>query len=240
MDPTNFINRSNTSNGNKRNLRYFLSICVGKLFGTGNNDGELRSNEEKRVCSWIYALAKADRDIAFEFVRSTERGLSFKEAERRRREEGPNIPFDNSFLKRRQLLWRAFFHPFNIILLVMATLSYLARDSANGTIMLALVLISVGLRFHQEYNSSMAAKHLFELLRSPVRVQRCAGRINQTELVVQIDQRDVVPGDIVHFSPGDLFPGDIRLITSRDLIVRRIRDSTKNSRCKGRFEDPFI
>ncbi|XP_078166285.1 uncharacterized protein LOC144560942 isoform X3 [Carex rostrata] len=65
----------------------------------------------------------------------------------------------------------------------------------------------------------MAAKHLFELLRSPVRVQRCAGRINQTELVVQIDQRDVVVGDIVHFSPGDLFPGDIRLITSRDLIV---------------------
>lgn len=73
---------------------------------------------------------------------------------------------------------------------------------------------------YQEYNSSMAAKHLFELLRSPVRVQRCAGRINQTELVVQIDQRDVVVGDIVHFSPGDLFPGDIRLITSRDLIVR--------------------
>lgn len=37
MDPTNFITRSNTSNGNKRTLRYFSSICVGKLFGTGNS-----------------------------------------------------------------------------------------------------------------------------------------------------------------------------------------------------------
>lgn len=61
---------------------------------------------------------------------------------------------------------------------------------------------------------------LSELLKSPVRVQRCAGRVVQTELVVQIDQRDIVPGDIVIFGPGDLFPGDMRLLTSKDLLTR--------------------
>lgn len=61
---------------------------------------------------------------------------------------------------------------------------------------------------------------LSELLRSQIRVQRCAGKVIQTELVVQIDYRDIVPGDIIHFSPGDLFPGDVRLVTSKDLIVR--------------------
>lgn len=61
---------------------------------------------------------------------------------------------------------------------------------------------------------------LYELLKSPVRVQRCAGRVTQTELVVQIDQRDIVPGDIVYFSPGDLFPGDVRLLTAKELVVR--------------------
>lgn len=61
---------------------------------------------------------------------------------------------------------------------------------------------------------------LSELLKSPVKVQRCAGRFIQTELIVQVDQREIVPGDIVHFSPGDLFPGDVRLLTSKDLVVR--------------------
>lgn len=72
----------------------------------------------------------------------------------------------------------------------------------------------------QEHNSSKAAMQLSELLRSPVRVQRCAGRVVQSELVVQIDQTDIVPGDIVSFSPGDLFPGDVRFLTSQNLVVR--------------------
>ncbi|KAL2616371.1 hypothetical protein AAZV13_08G123500 [Glycine max] len=50
---------------------------------------------------------------------------------------------------------------------------------------------------------------LSEFVKCPIKVQRCAGRVVQKELVVQVDQRDVVPGDIVIFEPGDLFPGDI-------------------------------
>ncbi|KAK9923010.1 hypothetical protein M0R45_031445 [Rubus argutus] len=67
--------------------------------------------------------------------------------------------------------------------------------------------------------SSKAAMELSELVRCPVKVQRCAGRVVQTELVVQIDQRDVVPGDIIIFEPGDLFPGDMRLLSSKHLVV---------------------
>lgn len=74
----------------------------------------------------------------------------------------------------------------------------------------------------QEYSSSKAAKKLSEFVRCPVKVQRCAGRVIQTELIVQVDQRDVVPGDIVIFEPGDLFPGDVRLISSKHLVVRYI------------------
>lgn len=72
----------------------------------------------------------------------------------------------------------------------------------------------------KEYGSSKAAMKLTEFVRRPVKVQRCAGRVVQTELIVQVDQRDVVPGDIVIFEPGDLFPGDVRLLTSKHLVVR--------------------
>ena len=61
---------------------------------------------------------------------------------------------------------------------------------------------------------------LSEFLRYPIKVQRCAGRVVQQELVVQVDQRDIVPGDIVIFEPGDLFPGDVRLLYSKNLVVR--------------------
>lgn len=74
----------------------------------------------------------------------------------------------------------------------------------------------------QEYTSSKAAMKLSEFVSYPVKVQRCAGRVVQTELIVQVDQRDIVPGDIVIFEPGDLFPGDVRLISSKHLAVRYI------------------
>lgn len=61
---------------------------------------------------------------------------------------------------------------------------------------------------------------LSEFVRCPIKVQRCAGRVIQTELIVQVDQRDVVPGDIIVFEPGDLFPGDVRLLSTKHLVVR--------------------
>ncbi|KAB1214517.1 Magnesium-transporting ATPase, P-type 1 [Morella rubra] len=191
-----------------------------RRFKAGNKiDGGLRTEAEEKVYSWLYALARSDKYLVFEYVRSTERGLSFTEAERRLKENGPNVPLDYSFPSWWHLLWNAFFHPFNIILIVLSVLSYITSDNPNGCIMLVLVFISVSLRFYQEYSSSKAAMRLSELVRCPVKVQRCAGRVVQTELIVQVDQRDIVPGDIVIFEPGDLFPGDVRLLSSKHLVV---------------------
>lgn len=37
-------------------------------------DGGLRTEAEEKVYSWLYALARSDKDLVFEYVRSTERG----------------------------------------------------------------------------------------------------------------------------------------------------------------------
>eukprot|EP00256_Glycine_max_P061934 XP_014631236.1 uncharacterized protein LOC100795153 isoform X4 [Glycine max] len=182
-------------------------------------DGDSKTEEEEKVYSWLYTLAQSDKNLVFEYVRSTERGLSFTEADRRLRENGPNVPLEYSFPRWWHLLWNSLFHPFIIILIVLSVLSFITCDSPNGFIMLILVFISVTLRFYQEYSSSKAAMKLSEFVKCPIKVQRCAGRVVQKELVVQVDQRDVVPGDIVIFEPGDLFPGDIRLLSSKQLVV---------------------
>lgn len=219
--PLNPISESLINTPDTR-IDVFTGLFSGLLrrLTSGNKiDGGLRTEEEEKVYSWLYALAQSEKNLVFEYVQSTERGLSFTEAERRLREHGPNSPIDYTFPSWWHLLWNAFFHPFNIILIVLSALSYITADSPNGCIMLVLVFISVGLRFYQEYSSSQAAMKLSEFVRCPVKVQRCAGRVVQTELIVQVDQRDIVPGDIIIFEPGDLFPGDVRLLTSKHLVV---------------------
>ena len=94
-----------------------------------------------------YNVAPRNLIPATDFCLSS--GLSFTEAERRLKENGPNVPVDYSFPSWWHILWNAFFHPFNIILIVLSVISYITSDSPNGCIMLVLVFISVSLRFYQ-------------------------------------------------------------------------------------------
>jgi len=82
-------------------------------------------------------------------IQSVPAGLSFTEADRRLKEDGPNVPVELTSPSWGLLLWNAFFHPFNVILVVLAILSYITSDTLNGCIMFILVLISVSLRFYQ-------------------------------------------------------------------------------------------
>eukprot|EP01018_Ginkgo_biloba_P028724 Gb_14318 [translate_table: standard] len=200
-------------------LRQKIAKCFGKCIPGVEFAADIRSGEEEKVHQWLSTMARTEKSMVFEYVRSTERGLSFKEADRRLKEVGPNVPMDNLFSPWWELFWNAFWHPFNVILLVLSALCFVANDKANGSVMLVMVIISVSLRFYQEFSSSRAALKLSELVKASIKVQRCAGRDVQTELQVQIDQRDVVPGDIIIFSSGDLFPGDIRLLSSKALVV---------------------
>ncbi|XP_039684459.1 magnesium-transporting ATPase, P-type 1 isoform X2 [Medicago truncatula] len=210
------VNKPNT---HKDHFPSSVLKCFRRFICGRKVDGGSRTKEEEKVYSWLYTLAQSEKNLVFEYVRSTERGLSFTEAERRLRENGPNVPLEYSFPSLWNLLWNALFHPFNMILIILSSLSFIARDYPNGFIMLILVFISVILRFCLEHRSSKAAMKLSEFLRCPIKVQRCAGRIEQKELIVQVDHMDVVPGDIVIFEPGDLFPGDIRLLSSKHLVV---------------------
>lgn len=50
---------------------YVCLKCVDKI------DGGSRTEAEEKVYSWLYALAQSDKDLVFEYVRSTERGEYF-------------------------------------------------------------------------------------------------------------------------------------------------------------------
>lgn len=75
-----------------------------------------------------------------------------------------------------------------------------------------MVVLSTGLRFWQEFRSSIAAAALANLVHCNTTVLRQG--VQQT-----IDLKNVVPGDVVKLSAGDLIPGDIRILESRDLFI---------------------
>src|SRR6202043_1409049 len=81
-----------------------------------------------------------------------------------------------------------------------------------GTVMAAMVVLSVALRFIQEARADAAAAKLKAMIHVTATVLR-DGTAQERPL------RDLVPGDIIHLSAGDMIPGDVRVFASKDLFV---------------------
>jgi len=136
-----------------------------------------------------------------------ERGLTPAEVAERLARYGPNQLAEE---KKRSLLSAfidQFRDPLIIILLVAALLSLILREFLDGGAILAIVLLNAILGLVQEFKADQALEALKELSAPQCRVRR-DGRI------VEIDTRELVPGDIVMLEAGDPVPADLRLLRS--------------------------
>src|ERR1035437_3325082 len=101
-------------------------------------------------------------------------GLAAAEAEARLEQYGPNIVAQEkkkSFLV--EIAQRFFTNPINILLTVLAVVSYIGDDAMGAAIMLAMVFMAVFLSYFQEARSG----HAVEQLRSMVSNTATARRI---------------------------------------------------------------
>ena len=80
-----------------------------------------------------------------------------------------------------------------------------------------MVVVSVLLRFIQEFRSTQTMARLRALVGTNVTVTRISdsGDPHRREIPL----REVVPGDIIRLAAGDMIPADIRLLSTRDLFV---------------------
>ncbi|WP_082057209.1 magnesium-translocating P-type ATPase [Psychromicrobium lacuslunae] len=80
-----------------------------------------------------------------------------------------------------------------------------------------MVLVSVGMRFWQEYRSGKAAQSLQSMVQTTTAVTR------QNEygepLTAELPIEQVVPGDIVELAAGDMIPADVRFLRTKDLQI---------------------
>ncbi len=141
-----------------------------------------------------------------------EAGLSDDEAQAVLAQTGPNEVEHEKPLAWYQHLWQCYKNPFNLLLTVLAVVSYLTEDAKATIVIGSMVILSTLLRFVQEGRSNRAAERLKAMVGNTATVLR-GGK--QVELAI----RALVQGDIIVLSAGDMIPADCRLLTAKDLFV---------------------
>ncbi len=172
----------------------------------------------------LLRVARDEPAAAIARLKSHEDGLSAREAAARLAHSGPNEVAHEQPLPWWLHLWHCYKNPFNLLLTVLAVLSYASADARATLVIGVMVGLSTLLRFVQEGRSSRAAERLKALVSNTATVVRRdseskasghTGPASQREIAI----RRLVPGDRVVLSAGDMIPADCRVLSARDLFV---------------------
>lgn len=146
-------------------------------------------------------------------------GLTTEEANTRLQSEGPNEVAHEAQQTIAGEIIRRSINPLNLLLLTLATASYVLGDQRAAIVISIMVLLSVSLGFIQEHRSTKAAAALRNMVQTKATVRRRDQGTAPGHTDIPIVQ--VVPGDIVLLSAGDMIPADVRLITAKDLFINQ-------------------
>ena len=105
----------------------------------------------------LLQTARDDVAAALARLESHEDGLSMAEAAGRRTRFGPNEVDHEKPLPWWRHLWQCYRNPFNLLLTVLAAVSYLTEDAKATVVIGTMVLLSTLIRFVQEGRSNRAA-----------------------------------------------------------------------------------
>ncbi len=144
-------------------------------------------------------------------LESSDTGLTVAQVAERKATYGPNTLTKDHATALRVFL-RQFESPLVYFLTLAAGLSYATRDVADGSIIVAILLVNAVLGFSQEYRSERAVEKLASLISNKVSVKRAGS-------VESVDESELVPGDVVLMKEGDVVPADMKLLAAQDVEV---------------------
>ncbi|KAG5915785.1 hypothetical protein E4U42_007910 [Claviceps africana] len=176
----------------------------------------------------LTAFAGMEPDMVIDHLQTHRDGLSDEQADIRRSIKGPNILPTHTAPSWIITLLKAIPNPFNILLIVLAVLNAaIPPGSWKGfAVLVVMVVISVLVRFWQEYRSSVAVFKLQASVSTNLEVRRQSSIILDQKLSTPsesacktVAEADLVPGDIVLLSPGSVMPADCLILESSFLRV---------------------
>lgn len=157
--------------------------------------------------SYLLSIAQA-----FDQFKTSQKGLAKKEAERRKEHFGENVLPEEKKISKTVLLVRQFKSVLVYILLIAAIISLILHDEIDAYIILAAVLINVIVGYFQEDRAQNALAALKKVITLKAKVIREGEEL-------EVDAREIVPGDIVILAAGDKIPADGRIIEENNLYV---------------------
>jgi P-type Mg2+ transporter len=182
----------------------------------------------------LLAAAKGDPDALLKQLNSHADGLSESQADTIRQRVGLNEIEHEKPLPWWAHLWHCYKIPFNLLLTLLAAISYFTEDMKATIVISSMVLLSTLMRFWQEGKSNRAADKLKEMVSNtatvirrditedaaPIFEQYYGAHLHvKPAHKVEIPIKQLVPGDIVVLSAGDMIPADLRLLSAKDLFV---------------------
>jgi magnesium-transporting ATPase (P-type) len=139
-------------------------------------------------------------------LRSSPRGLSTREAERRLAQYGPNKLRRRGGVRWPAELARQLTHPLALLLWVAAGLSFAVGSETVAIAVLLVIFLNAAFAFVQELQAEQAVEALARYMPQHARVLR-------DRASVTIDAFQLVPGDIVLLEEGDRIAADMRLLS---------------------------
>ncbi len=176
----------------------------------------------------LLRVAHDEPAAALERLQSQPDGLSAQEAAKRLRRVGSNEIEHEKPLPWWLHLWHCYSNPFNLLLTVLALVSWVTSDAKATVVIGVMVVLSTVVRFVQEGRSHRAAESLKAMVRNTATVLRPKDpakpgaaplTLNASQNQLEVPIRELVPGDLVALSAGDMIPADCRVIAARDLFV---------------------
>ena len=174
-------------------------------------------------------------DVAqvFHILQSSPHGLTEQEAAKRLANGGMNtVSYELPPVWWRQLV-KAFATPFILVLILLGIASLFSdvllaaptgRNWAKVLILSAMIVVSSLVRFWQEFRSQLAVERLNALVYTTATISRIASKADDARSDRKGRRRDIplaelVPGDLLHLSPGKLIPADVRFLFCKSLFV---------------------
>ncbi|KID84214.1 magnesium-translocating P-type ATPase family protein [Metarhizium guizhouense ARSEF 977] len=177
----------------------------------------------------LTAFAGMEPDMVLDHLQTHKDGLTDEEADARRSIKGPNVLPTHTAPSWFITLLKTIPNPFNILLIALAIINAAIPpgDWKGFTVLLVMVIISVAVRFWQEYRSSLAVFKLqasvscnLDVRRQPnMSLSQKVSTPSSEASSKTVAEQDLVPGDVVVLSPGSVMPADCLILEASFLRV---------------------
>lgn len=143
-------------------------------------------------------------------LNSSDRGLSYEEADLRLRKFGYNSIKSSGSESLLWILLRQLHNPLIYVLLISALIASTLGKRTDAFVVLSVVALNTIIGFFQEYRSSKSIQALLDMIPQKSQVIR-------NGILTSIPSSHVVPGDILVLQAGDRVAADVRLLSIKDL-----------------------